>query len=74
MIGTFLVSSLIFSSGNQGAQRHTALALFKQTGLEKEVQLTVRTMVNKDWEKPAAYLYQANEIVLNKRITLSFSF
>lgn len=74
MIAPFILTSLVMTSTNDFAKQQAALATYKQSGMEDKVNLVIKRNFKKEWEKPASYIYQANEILLQKRITISFSF
>jgi hypothetical protein len=74
VIGPIVITALTFTTPNNNAKQLAVLATYKQTGMESRVNYFVKENVKKEWEKPAAYIYQANELLLQKRITFSFSF
>ena len=74
VIGPLILTSLVMTSPNNFAKQQAALATYKQTGMEDQVNLIVKRNFKKEWERPALYLYQANELILQRRLTISFSF
>lgn len=74
MIAPIVMTALTFTTPSKQAQNLSMLATYKQTGMERRVNYFVKENFKKEWEKPASYIYQANELLLQKRITISFSF
>lgn len=74
VIAPLILTSLVMTSNNNFAKQQAALATYKQTGMERQVNIFVKSKFKKEWEKPVGYIYQANEVLLHRRITISFSF
>lgn len=72
--GPLLLVAAISSTNNIDAQRAATIAAYKQTGMESVANSLTNKYVDKTMEEKLVLLVQANQLFINKSISVKFTF
>jgi cytochrome oxidase Cu insertion factor (SCO1/SenC/PrrC family) len=72
--GPLILVAAISSTNNVDAKNNAAIAAYKQTGMETITNNLTNRYVDKTMEEKLTLLFQANQLLINKSITVRFNF
>jgi len=72
--GPLLLVAAISTTNNTDAKNNAAIAAYKQTGMEAITNNLTNKYIDKTMEEKLALLLQANQLLINKSITVRFNF